>query len=71
MKVQEVLLDSTSMNRLDQVLVERGLCESREKAKRAIMAGSVRINGHPAGKPSDSVKTLDEITITTAENTFP
>jgi 23S rRNA (cytidine1920-2'-O)/16S rRNA (cytidine1409-2'-O)-methyltransferase len=55
------------MNRLDQVLVERGLCESREKAKRAIMAGSVRINGHPAGKPSDSVKTLDEITITTAE----
>ena len=28
--------------RLDQVLVERGLCESREKAKRAIMAGQVK-----------------------------
>ena len=31
--------------RLDQVLVERGLCESREKAKRAVMAGAVRVNG--------------------------
>ncbi len=36
------------MTRLDQALVERGLCESREKAKRAIMAGQVRIN---AGRP--------------------
>ena len=35
------------MSRLDQALVERGLCESREKAKRAIMAGQVRINGQP------------------------
>jgi 23S rRNA (cytidine1920-2'-O)/16S rRNA (cytidine1409-2'-O)-methyltransferase len=55
------------MNRLDQVLVERGLCESREKAKRAIMAGSVRINGHPADKPSDSVKSLDQITLDAPE----
>ena len=29
-------------NRLDQALVERGLCESREKARRAIMAGQVK-----------------------------
>jgi len=28
------------MIRLDQVLVERGLCESRERAKRAILAES-------------------------------
>src|SRR5207245_495165 len=32
-----------AMPRLDQVLVERGLCESREKAKRAIMAGQVQL----------------------------
>jgi 23S rRNA (cytidine1920-2'-O)/16S rRNA (cytidine1409-2'-O)-methyltransferase len=55
------------MNRLDQVLVERGLCESREKAKRAVMAGNVRINGHPAGKPSDNVKPHDDITLVATE----
>lgn len=55
------------MSRLDQVLVERGLCESREKAKRAIMAGSVRINGQPARKPSDSVNPSDTLTLDTPE----
>jgi 23S rRNA (cytidine1920-2'-O)/16S rRNA (cytidine1409-2'-O)-methyltransferase len=58
---------SVFMNRLDQVLVERGLCESREKAKRAVMAGTVRINGHPARKPSDSVKPQDELTLDVPE----
>jgi 23S rRNA (cytidine1920-2'-O)/16S rRNA (cytidine1409-2'-O)-methyltransferase len=55
------------MSRLDQMLVERGLCESREKAKRAIMAGSVRINGHPARKPSDTVKPHDELVLAVPE----
>ncbi|MEK7707983.1 MAG: S4 domain-containing protein, partial [Verrucomicrobiota bacterium] len=44
------------MNRLDQALVERGLCASREKAKRAIMAGQVKINDRTAAKSSDLVK---------------
>jgi len=48
-------------------LVERGLCESREKAKRAIMADQVRINGRPGRKPSDSVKPGDELTLTAPE----
>ena len=55
------------MTRLDQVLVERTLCESREKAKRLILAGQVRVNGHPARKPSDTVKPKDEITVDTPE----
>jgi len=55
------------MSRLDQEMVERGLCESREKAKRAIMAASVRINGQPARKPSDSVKPQDVLTLVTPE----
>jgi 23S rRNA (cytidine1920-2'-O)/16S rRNA (cytidine1409-2'-O)-methyltransferase len=55
------------MNRVDQALVERGLCESREKARRAVMAGTVRINGHPARKPSDSVKPDDTLTVDTPE----
>lgn len=55
------------MLRLDQALVERGLCESREKAKRAIMAGVVKINGQLARKPSDSVKPGDDLTLTEPE----
>lgn len=55
------------MIRLDQALVERGLCESREKAKRAILAGQVRVNGQLADKSSDSVKDSDQITIEAGE----
>ena len=55
------------MTRLDQALVEQGLCDSREKAKRLILAGSVRVNGHPAKKASDNVKHADEIIVDTPE----
>jgi len=55
------------MTRLDQALVERGLCESREKAKRLVLAGQVRINAQPANKPSDAVKPADILTLTAAE----
>lgn len=55
------------MIRLDQALVERGICESREKAKRAVMAGTVRVNGQLARKASDSVKPDDELALTEAE----
>ena len=49
------------------MLVERGLCESREKAKRLILAGQVRVRGQPGRKPSDSVKLGDEITVDSPE----
>ena len=39
----------------DAELVERGLCETREKAKRAILAGAVRVNQQVARKPSDAI----------------
>jgi len=55
------------MTRLDQALVERGLCESREKAKRAVLAGQVRINGQTAHKPSDTVKPDDALTLDAPE----
>jgi 23S rRNA (cytidine1920-2'-O)/16S rRNA (cytidine1409-2'-O)-methyltransferase len=55
------------MTRLDQALVERGLCESREKAKRAVMAGRVRINQQRARKPSDPVQPTDELSLDAAE----
>ncbi len=41
--------------RLDLLLVERGLAESRAKAQALIMAGEVRVEGEVALKPSTSV----------------
>jgi 23S rRNA (cytidine1920-2'-O)/16S rRNA (cytidine1409-2'-O)-methyltransferase len=55
------------MSRLDQILVERGLCGSREKAKRAVLAGSVKVNGQLARKPSDSVRPEDQLTLAVPE----
>ncbi|MBX7207933.1 MAG: TlyA family RNA methyltransferase [Verrucomicrobiaceae bacterium] len=37
--------------RLDQALVQKALCPSREQAKRLILAGEVSVDGHPATKP--------------------
>ena len=53
--------------RLDQAMVERGLCDSREKAKRSIMAGQVRVNGHPAKKSSDTIRETDVVELTASE----
>jgi 23S rRNA (cytidine1920-2'-O)/16S rRNA (cytidine1409-2'-O)-methyltransferase len=52
------------MPRLDQVLVERGLSNSREQARRAILAGEVRVNDQLARKPSDTVRPSDHLTLT-------
>jgi 23S rRNA (cytidine1920-2'-O)/16S rRNA (cytidine1409-2'-O)-methyltransferase len=42
--------------RLDQLLVERGLVESRERAQRLIMAGEVRVNDQVVDQPGALVK---------------
>jgi 23S rRNA (cytidine1920-2'-O)/16S rRNA (cytidine1409-2'-O)-methyltransferase len=55
------------MTRLDQALVDRGLCESRERAKRAILAGQVRVNAQRAHKPSDSVRPNDALALEAGE----
>jgi 23S rRNA (cytidine1920-2'-O)/16S rRNA (cytidine1409-2'-O)-methyltransferase len=41
--------------RVDQLLVERGLAESRERAQALILAGYVLVNGRKAAKPGHSV----------------
>lgn len=41
--------------RLDVLLVSRGLTDSREQAQRLILAGEVTVNGQPAGKPGMKV----------------
>ena len=63
MKETELTPKPTKPIRLDLALVERGLCESREKAKRAVMAGQVRVNGQRAIKPSEKVKASNQLTL--------
>jgi 23S rRNA (cytidine1920-2'-O)/16S rRNA (cytidine1409-2'-O)-methyltransferase len=55
--------------RLDVLLVERGLYETREKAKRAIMAGLVYSNEERLDKPGEKVYT--EIPLTVKGNALP
>jgi 23S rRNA (cytidine1920-2'-O)/16S rRNA (cytidine1409-2'-O)-methyltransferase len=55
------------MTRLDQALVDRGFCDSRERAKRAILAGQVRVNAQRAHKPSDRVQPDDALALEAGE----
>jgi 23S rRNA (cytidine1920-2'-O)/16S rRNA (cytidine1409-2'-O)-methyltransferase len=55
------------MIRLDQALVDRGLCESRERAKRAVLAGQVRVNAQRARKPSDPIESDDALALDIGE----
>jgi 23S rRNA (cytidine1920-2'-O)/16S rRNA (cytidine1409-2'-O)-methyltransferase len=50
-----------SKKRIDVLLVERGLFESRSKARAAIEAGGVRVNGGTVSKPSDAVSEAADI----------
>ena len=49
--------------RLDQELVSRGLCDSREQAKRLILAGKVTVEGVENPKPGSNVPPDAEITV--------
>ncbi|HET9910142.1 MAG TPA: TlyA family RNA methyltransferase [Anaerolineales bacterium] len=49
--------------RLDVLLVERGLAESRAKAQAMIMAGQVRVAGQVALKPATAIPSDSELTV--------
>jgi 23S rRNA (cytidine1920-2'-O)/16S rRNA (cytidine1409-2'-O)-methyltransferase len=49
--------------RLDTLMAERGLFESRSRAAAAVMAGAVRIGGEPARKPGQMVAEDEQITV--------
>ncbi len=49
--------------RLDVLLVERGLADSRSKAQALIMAGQVRVNDQVALKPATAIDTKSTLTV--------
>ena len=54
--------------RIDKVLVERGLAESRTKAQAIVMAGAVLANEQRISKPSDLIPTDAEIRVKGADD---
>jgi 23S rRNA (cytidine1920-2'-O)/16S rRNA (cytidine1409-2'-O)-methyltransferase len=58
-----VTLRAVGTKRLDALMAERGLFESRSRAAAAVMAGTVRIAGEPARKPGQMVGDDAEISV--------
>jgi len=54
--------------RLDQLLVDRGLAPSRERARALILAGDVTVNGHPAAKAGTAVAVDAEVVLRTPDH---
>jgi 23S rRNA (cytidine1920-2'-O)/16S rRNA (cytidine1409-2'-O)-methyltransferase len=49
------VMSHASKTRVDQLIVDRGLAESREKARALVLAGQVLVNGQKSDKPGHSV----------------
>lgn len=54
-------MSSDSRKRIDVLLVEKGFCESREKAKELIISGKVRVGEEVVIKPSHKVPQNSQI----------
>ena len=56
--------------RLDQLVVERGLAASRERARALILAGQVRVNGTASVKAGAAVDPDADIVLATADHPY-
>jgi len=56
-----------SKQRLDQVLVERGLVRSRSQAESMIRLGEVTVDGRQVQKPGYFVSSAAKVAVTTDE----
>ena len=56
--------------RLDRLLVDRGHARSRERAQALVLAGRVRVDGKPAGKPGVPVPKTASIEIIEPDHPF-
>ena len=59
-----------SRRRIDLLLVERGLVESRERARRLVMAGAVLVGDRPVTKPGTEVPLDLEIRLRAADSSY-
>jgi 23S rRNA (cytidine1920-2'-O)/16S rRNA (cytidine1409-2'-O)-methyltransferase len=56
--------------RLDALLIERGLAASRERARALVIAGQVRVDGQPANKAGTPVAIDAQIELLTADHPY-
>lgn len=56
--------------RLDVLLVERGLAESRQKAQAMLLAGEVRVNGQRREKPGEQIAADSRIEIESTHSRY-
>ncbi|MFL6258876.1 MAG: TlyA family RNA methyltransferase [Thermoanaerobaculia bacterium] len=56
--------------RLDQLLVEKGLFPSREQARRAVMAGTVEVEGRRVDKPGTAVSGEARVAVLAPQEPF-
>lgn len=64
---REDALERPRGRRLDQLLVERGLFASREQARRAVMAGEVRVDGELVDKAGTAVEPTAALAVKSRE----
>jgi len=58
-----MLHESVARERLDKILVDRGLVASRERARSMVMRGAVLVRGQPETKPGTMLDPAVEITV--------
>lgn len=56
--------------RADQLLTEKGVFESRSRARQEILAGTVFVDGERLEKPSQSISTTAQIALAPPENPY-
>jgi 23S rRNA (cytidine1920-2'-O)/16S rRNA (cytidine1409-2'-O)-methyltransferase len=56
--------------RLDKLVVDRGLAASRERARALVMSGDVLVGGHPETKPGTLVDPAAEITVRAGDHPY-
>lgn len=61
---------TTEKIRLDQLIVNRGLAPSRQKARAMVMAGVVSVGGAPVGKPGTAVPASSDITVREPKHSY-
>jgi len=63
-------MKSGKRERLDQLLVSRGLVATRERARAMILAGQVRVDGHPVTKAGAATPLTADLSLVTPDHPY-